>query len=464
MPTISSIVPIPKKGRTLPVNLVSAASRIYRRFAHVRKEAGWVVAGQVLAFAGSLAAVKVLTNVMPPESYGELALGLSIAGLITMFLFGPLGQVVLRFYSVCLDRGHLAPYFQVLQRLHLQALALLMIACVPVAAATYAMSGASWAWLAGAAILFGVVSGLQGSLQSLFSAMRERKACALFQAADVWLRLAFALLIIRWAGTRGYWAMAGYLLGAVAVVALQIAAVRGRHSPNAGKSGEKPGRIKELEAEFLAYGLPFVSFAGLAAISQYADRWLLQAFWSEQQVGIYAALYQVASAPLILTMGVVSQLIIPVVFARAGGLTEKARLSSGRRLLSHTLVALGLAFLAITLFAYVWGEWLVAWFTNPAFAAHGDVLWIIVLALSFFNLAQLMVASGLSLNRSRIYFWPKLGQAAGLLIAGYFLVQEWAIPGMASALLLSSLLYFAWVGGVNVKLGRSLASVDSRLG
>ncbi len=80
-------------------------------------EASWVATGQALSFLGGLIGIKLLTNVMSPESYGELALGLSIAGMVNMFLFGPLGQVVLRFHSICNEKGILDSYSRVLIRL-----------------------------------------------------------------------------------------------------------------------------------------------------------------------------------------------------------------------------------------------------------------------------------------------------------------------------------------------------------
>src|SRR3989344_8231249 len=92
---------------------------LFVKFSNVKGEVAWVLAGQVSAFAGGLVGVKLLTNVMPQEAYGELALGMSIAGLINMFLFGPLGQVILRYYSVSKDRGDQAAYYSLLRQLHL---------------------------------------------------------------------------------------------------------------------------------------------------------------------------------------------------------------------------------------------------------------------------------------------------------------------------------------------------------
>ena len=400
---------------------------------------------------------------MPPENYGELALGLSLAGVVNLFLFGPLGQVVLRFYSACRERGNIAGYTRVLTRLHGQAILFLMALSLPLLLIVGTGFGWNWAWLFALALLFGIFSGVQGVFSSLLGALRDRKMGALTQGLDTWLRLGFAVLLVAWVGRLGQWAIVGYTLGSLIIVAIQIWVVR-RHGFQRERLDSKDLQDGVLRAEFLAYGLPFLAFAGLASISQYADRWLLQSFGSTEAVGIYAAMFQIASAPIVFLMGIATQLIIPVVFARSGNLDNHDRTQSSQRLLSRSVVVVGILYLAVTLVAYVWGETLIAWLTNADYSRYASSLWLIVLAQALFNLAQLMVASGLNLNRPRAYFAPKLGQAASLLLAGVFLVRHGGIEGMAQALLISSLVYFIWVITVNIRLWRVYVGTNTDLG
>jgi hypothetical protein len=81
---------------------------------------------------------------------------------------------------------------------------------------------------------------------------------------------------------------------------------------------------------------------------------------------------------------------------------------------------------------------------------------LIVLSQALFNLAQFMVASGLSLNRPMAYFIPKLGQAASLLLAGVLLVRNGGIEGMTQALFVSSAIYFVWIVFVNAGLRKKV--------
>lgn len=426
------------------------------------KETAWVALGQIIAFLGGLAGIKLLTNMMPPESYGELALGLSLVGVVNLFLFGPLGQVALRFYSTCRERGNIDGYTQVLIRLHGQAILFLAVLSLPILLIVGTEFGLSWAWLFALALVFGIFSGVQGTLLSLLSALRDRKMGAFTQGLDTWLRLGFAAVLVVWVGSQGHWAILGYALGSLIIVAIQLWAVR-----HHGFLGERINNIdiqdRGLRAEFLAYGLPFLAFAGLASISQYADRWLLQSYWSAEEVGIYAAMFQIASAPIVFLMGIATQLIIPIVFSRSGNLDNHSRTQSSLSLLSRTVMVVGSLYIVVALVTYVWGGTLVAWLTNADYSRYASSLWLIVLSQALFNLAQLMVASGLSLNRPMAYFTPKLGQAVSLLLAGWILVQSGGIVGMAQALLISSAVYFIWVVVVNIRLRRRHAEENSGL-
>lgn len=419
------------------------------------KETAWVTLGQIVAFLGGLAGIKLLTNLMPPENYGELALGLSLAGVVNLFFFGPLGQVVLRFYSACRERGNIAGYTRVLISLHGQAILFLTFFSLPILLIAGTGFGWDWVLLFALALLFGIFSGVQGTLLSLLSALRDRKMGAFTQGIDTWLRLGFAVVLVVWVGSLGHWAILGYTLGSLVIVAIQLRTIR-RHGFQSACLTNDDIQDAGLRAEFLAYGLPFLAFAGLASISQYADRWLLQSFWGAKEVGIYAAMFQVASAPIVFLMGVATQLIIPIVFARSGNLDNHSRIQSSQSLLSRSVIVVGMLYMVVTLVTYVWGETLIAWLTNADYSRYASSLWLIVLSQALFNLAQFMVASGLSLNRPMAYFIPKLGQAASLLLAGVLLVRNGGIEGMTQALFVSSAIYFVWIVFVNAGLRKKV--------
>ena len=415
------------------------------------KEAGWVLAGQILAFLGGVVGIKLLTNLMPPEGYGELALGITIAGIVNMFLFGPLAQVVVRYYSICREQGTLDAYSRILTGLHRKAIYLLIGVSVPVIVLVGIAFGISWAVLVAVALIFSIPSGLQGSIQSLLGALRDRRAAAMTQGADSWLRLGLGAMFVALVAPNGFWALIGYIFGSLIVLLIQFKVIR-RH--NFGTSARTtPVELDAMRrAEMLGYALPFVAFATMSSIGQYADRWLLLGSGGANDVGIYAALYQIASAPVVFLMSVAMQLVIPVVFGRVGDLSSQLRLQGGRGLLSRTLLMIGFVYLALTLITYFWAEQLVTLLTNSEYARQANVLWLLVLALSLYNLTQYMTVLGFSMNRPKAYFWPKLGHAITLLVTGMLLVRVYGIAGMVYALVISAIVHIVWVALVNSKM------------
>ncbi|HEX9078711.1 MAG TPA: hypothetical protein VF795_03915, partial [Desulfuromonadaceae bacterium] len=91
------------------------AASLLERIVKLRHEMAWIVAGQFFGFVGGFAGIKALTNIMGPKGYGELALGLTIAGLFNMYVYGPIANVVARFFAVYRERGRLGVYFAVLK-------------------------------------------------------------------------------------------------------------------------------------------------------------------------------------------------------------------------------------------------------------------------------------------------------------------------------------------------------------
>src|SRR5438093_12412147 len=77
-----------------------------------------VVVDQAAMVLGSFAGIKPLTSSMGPAAYGQLGLGMTIAGLLNQFIYAPLSQAAFRFYSVYRERSALQIYFQVFKRIY----------------------------------------------------------------------------------------------------------------------------------------------------------------------------------------------------------------------------------------------------------------------------------------------------------------------------------------------------------
>jgi O-antigen/teichoic acid export membrane protein len=391
---------------------------------------------------------------MGPAGYGQLALGLTIAGIFTTYVYGPLANVVSRFFSVYRERGELNLYFVVLKRFHfVLAAAQALIACI-IAVVTAFLVGSSWAYVVIVASLFGIVSGINASYISLQSAIRQRKIVALHQGFDVWLRIGLAILFVLLCGINGYCALWGYLLGTLAITMSQSFYARKNPEINLYWADDSPSKTatKECSAEFLQFALSFVAFAGFAVISLYSDRWVIQWVLEESAVGVYSAIYQIAASPVNLLFSIINQLMVPIIFERAGSLSTKEQQKASSTLVHKTVALSGIASIIIVFAMYLFSEPLVTILTNRSFSASHGILWITVLGLALYNIAQLLALKGIYNNTPNIYLWPKGVQALSFLFLAFMFARQMGIMGVSMALCLSSVVYLIMVLIVNRRI------------
>jgi O-antigen/teichoic acid export membrane protein len=420
------------------------------RLLRVGTEAGWVIAGQLLAFLGGFAIIKVLTAELGPAAYGQLALGMSIAGVLHMFLYGPIEQTALRYVSNYRERGRLGQLFALLAWAHKYA-AIWVIAFTAVAAVfVHIFAGLPWTLLVLIASSFGIAGGINVTLSSLQTAFRHRRAVAIFQAGEVWLRLGLATAGLALVDHTANAALLGFALATAGTAAAQLLwLIRNPEvQPHLGHSIHgQDGR--QARTELLAYGSPYVAFAGFAWLASYSDRWIILMFSDEHSVGIFAALLQIANAPIALFLGITNQFLVPLIFDRAGTAKSSFQTASSARLLGATAVVYVLTLFTIIATAAIFAEPIVKLLTNAQFAQHADLLWILCAGLGLASTGQLLVVKGLSQNRSREYVLPKFVQVAMLLISAPFLVAYLGLTGMALALCISGATYLLAVALTN---------------
>lgn len=420
---------------------------LFDRMLQARQEMTWVLTGQLLALAGGFVSIKVLTNLMGPEGYGQLALGLTIAGVLNMYVYGPVANVVARFFAAYREKRELEVYFSVLKKFHKTLGVAITILAVVAGAIADIRLGREWAFIIMLSLLFGVVGGVNASSLFLLNAIRERKVVALHQGADAWLRIGLSVTFLCLFRNTAYFALLGYLMGTFLVTVSQnVFASKNEELRRNWRKVSVNGKLeKDTSREFFGYAAPFLLFAGFAAISMYADRWILQGLFGERDVGIYSAIYSIANAPVTLLFTMTNQLMVPIIFERAGTMTTVEQAESTASLLRITVILATLAVLFISFVTYLFSEPIVRIFTSRAFASQHAILWVFVLGLSIFNIGQLLSIKGLYFNRPKIYLWPKGLQAGSFLLSAYFFAKQLGIMGVALALCVSSMIFLVTV-------------------
>lgn len=297
--------------RILPRELTAAGVR------RLAREATWVVTGQAMAILGGIVGVRLLTELLTPETYGEVALGMTLATLLNQVVFGPLANGASRFYSIALETHDLPTYGVALKRLTLSATRWVLFGAGLAAIGLIITSGSRWLGLAMATGMFALLSGYNGILDAMQNAARQRAVVAWHQTLSAWGRFLLPAGLVALVGPTSDVAMAGCSVAAALVLGSQLRMAKlamPGHTPvpAASPQGDRWGR------EIRSYSWPFAAWGWLTFLQQASDRWALQFFGSTEAVGQYAVIYQLGCYPIVVASGMAMQLVGPVLFEKSG--------------------------------------------------------------------------------------------------------------------------------------------------
>src|SRR5208337_3411349 len=98
------------------LNRVSMRSLMANISAYNLRRAGgeffWIGIGQVMAVLGAIVGVRWITQLLDPQCYGELALGLTLTLFTQQAIWGPLGGGISRFFAPALEALTLKGYLK----------------------------------------------------------------------------------------------------------------------------------------------------------------------------------------------------------------------------------------------------------------------------------------------------------------------------------------------------------------
>jgi len=415
------------------------------RFQHLGREFLWIGSGQAVATLGALVGVRLLTSVLSPDIYGELALGMTLATLVSQVVLGPLSGAALRFFSLASEVGELVVFLTALRRLLARATGVVLLVAGGVCLSLLLSRQSNWLWLGAAAFGFALFSGYNSALDGMQNAARQRPIVAWHQALASWVRFLAAAGLVLWLGANSAIAMLGYVLATLLVLLSQLWFFRCTLLHTNGLSSGGTVSPQHWETQMLAYAWPFAAW-GIFTWSQIvSDRWALQMFASTREVGLYAVLYQLGYYPITILTGLMVQLVTPVFFQRAGDASDPSRMQQVHTLNWRlTMVALLLTGI-VTLLAFALHRLVFRWLVAPDYRAVSRLLPGMMLAGGLFATGQFAVISLLSGAETRSLIVPKVITAVVGVLLNMLGAAWWGILGVVGAGVITSAFYLLWI-------------------
>lgn len=410
------------------------------RFQSIKGELAWIVTGQAVGAVGGLVSVRLLTSLISPLVYGEIALGLTVAGLVSQSLFGPLSNGITRFYAPADEYGDVARYLRAGKTLVIFATLTVVAATVP-AVAGLAIAGKSrWIGLIVATLGFAVLTGYNGILSSVQNAARQRSIVALHQGIESWTRFLVAASFVLLFGATSSVAMWGYTFGIVLVLASQYVFFK-RIKRTVNTSLPQ----MDWKHEIVKYSWPFCTWSLFTWTQLSSDRWALGLFAGAREVGLYAVLFQLGNYPISMATTMAIQLLAPIFFQRAGDGRDGER----NEKVSKMSWRLTVFILSITVLAFGVGLWLHATIFHilvaPKFVVVSHLFPWVLLASGIYAASQTIEISLMSQMKTRSLIVAKITTAVFGVALNFAGAYKYGITGVVLAGVAFSSFYFIWM-------------------
>lgn len=415
----------------------------------LRRELGWVVAGQAAAALGSIVGVVVIARILPPQRYGELILTMTLVLLVEQVLLSPLAAAFFRFYAPAKESKELASYLDGVLQLLGQALALPAFGAM-VAGTIAFVSNSRGAALVCLACVFTLIRGGETTLGNIQSAARHRAIVAWHQGVSPWLRWLCAAATSVMVGPSSRAVLAGYCLGSGVVLLSQIIFFRRRVA--APRSAVSAQIHSVWRSKLLSFAWPFATWGIITWGHLASDRWALELLTDRATVGRYAVAYQMGYLPVLLATGALSLFIGPLLYQKAGDSERPDRLAAALA----TNLSIVRSVVVVTVFAYGVLYWIAGpifrALTTPQYETAAPLLAPLVLAGGLFAAGQLAALSSLVSLRPKALIIPKVATALFGVVANFVAAAIWEEVGVVYAMVLFSGTYLSWM----VLIARSL--------
>lgn len=418
-------------------------TRIHRLSA----EGGWVVVGQIAVATASLVAVRVLTEYLAPNQYGQLALALTLGSLIGQVAFSGAMPGIMRFYTLAAEKGEVREYLKASIRMMgygvVIALAFsgLLLTSLPIFGKSNLMVAASLA------IIFTVLGNFNTAQNLIQNAARQRKVVAFHSSMDAWLKTLLAVALINWFASTATIVVTAYIVSILIVLTSQAILMR-RLIPQHGNTIKNP----ELwEKKIWHYSKPFVYFNAFTWVQASADRWALDLFTTTNDVGLYTVLLQLGYTPIGMIAGLVTTLIAPILFQRSGDASESTRNTRvHQQAWLITSIAAATTLLAFTITA-VFHEFIFLSLVAGEYRSVSHLLPWMTLAGGLFATGQILSIKIMSDLNTNALVWPKIVTSIVGAALSFFGAYWLGLVGVVAAAVVFSIIQLVWISLLSLR-------------
>ncbi|MDP1667296.1 MAG: lipopolysaccharide biosynthesis protein [Methylobacter sp.] len=386
-------------------------------------DAFWALFGQVLSACALLAGTRVLTELVTPDIYGQVALLNGFVALgVTLFSY-PFICAGMRILPECLNKGERAALYGVVARLTARSTAL-AISLLVLGGVTYSYISHSEVWLFMLAGILLIVTVRRELGIQLLIGERKQRGASLWQTCDSILRPLLAVSLVLWGGQKAEWVLLGYIAASLISNTIWSLVLGAKPDKNKGSI-----ITRNFRADVWAYALPLIPVELIFWINGLGDRYIIGYLMTAAEVGLYAATYMIINEAFNRSAMVLLRTFQPVYFQSY----SENRSKEGFRILwiwIGCVVALGIVGVSLLL---VTKDWVASMVLAKSYHSAVELMPAIAVGCALHALGTVVAQPLLANKRTRLLLLGRVCGAVTAAISIPLMVKDYGLLGAAMA-------------------------------
>ena len=385
-------------------------------------DAFWALFGQAMSACALLAGTRILTELVTPDIYGQVALLNGFVALGVALFSYPFICAGMRILPECLNKGEQAALYRVVAGLTARA-TLLAIALLVLGGVSYSYFSNSDFWLFMLAGVLLIVTVRRELGIQLLIGQRKQRGASLWQTSDGFLRPLLAIALVWWGGQKAEWVLLGYIVASVVSNTIWSLVL-----------GAKPDNKRSIitrhfRSDVWAYALPLIPMELIFWINGLGDRYVIGYLMTAAEVGLYAATYTIVNEAFNRSAMVLLRTFQPVYFQYY----SQCRPKEGFRILwiwIACVVALGIIGV---LLVFMTKDWVASLVLAKSYHSAVELMPAIAVGCALHALGTVLAQPLLANKQTRLLLLGRICGAVTAAISIPLMVKNYGLIGAALA-------------------------------
>ncbi len=389
-------------------------------------EAFWALFGQFGSALALLIGTRLLTELVTPEVFGQVALLSGFVALgVSVFAY-PFIFAGMRMISECIDQQHRAELLAIVSGLTARSTLIIILLLVLASAAYNYQTQQDTSLLLLAGILLAATIRRELGVQLLIGERRQRDA-SFWQTSDSILRPLLAIALVWSLGGKAEWLLLGYILASI--ISNLIWSLVNRLSLEQAPVCASSTTSRNLTQAVWRYALPLMPMELIFWVNGLGDRYVIGYLLTAAEVGLYAATYTIINEAFNRSAMVLLRTFQPAYFQSFSQQQTREGLSILWLWLA-CVVALGIIGVALV---WLTKDWVASLLLAKSYHSAVELMPAIALGSALHAVGTVLAQPLLAKKRTRTLLKGRLCGALTAALCLPLMVQYFGLPGAAMA-------------------------------